>query len=583
VNNIERIRAEQIRSLYRGAPPGMVSTLVAVTVLTGLFIYLGVVTTTNAGLFVSIMVAQTLLRLILCRSYSRSAPADPWRRWAARFTVGAIVGGLVIGSGMIWMIQVSHAELQLIGLLLIFAVSGGAVGAFGAYLPAFYSFFIAISITPVVWLLSQGDAIHLTLAGLYMLWFVTVAEQARRSNQVFVDLLRLRYENVDLVERLQLEKAAAEQANSAKSRFLAAASHDLRQPVHALSLFVEAMRSRKMDDEARQLLKHIDGSVQAMGGLFGGLLDISRLDAGVVEVAKTDFPIRPLLERVCREYESQAREKGIQLKLHRCTLWVRSDAMLLERIVRNLIANAVTYTNSGRIVVGCRRGKQLRIQVWDTGRGIPQTEHALIFQEFYQLDNPERDRAKGVGLGLAIVKRLTNLLEHPLHLRSKPGKGSVFSIDVPVVEAQLSGSFARADSTAGMMQSDGGLILVIDDEPAIQTAMKSLLESWGYEPLLAASCDEMLSRIAHRRDVPKLIICDYRLRENENGVEIIERLRSEYNDDIPGMLITGDTAPDRLKEAQDSGFLLLHKPVRNAKLRAAIAHLVGRSGANSGV
>jgi CheY-like chemotaxis protein len=141
----------------------------------------------------------------------------------------------------------------------------------------------------------------------------------------------------------------------------------------------------------------------------------------------------------------------------------------------------------------------------------------------------------------------------------------------------------RGDSTASMLQTDGGLILVIDDESAIQTAMKSLLESWGYEPLLAASCDEMLSRIAHRRDIPKLIICDYRLRENENGIAIIERLRSEYNDDIPGMLITGDTAPDRLKEAQDSGFLLLHKPVRNSKLRAAIAHLVGMASAQERV
>jgi CheY-like chemotaxis protein len=215
--------------------------------------------------------------------------------------------------------------------------------------------------------------------------------------------------------------------------------------------------------------------------------------------------------------------------------------------------------------------------VWDTGRGIAEADKTLVFQEFYQLDNPERDRTKGVGLGLAIVKRLTTLLDHALQLQSRLGKGSVFSIDVPVVEAQVSGSMFRTDSNAVTVQPGSGLILVIDDELAIQAAMKSLLESWGYDTIMAASCDEMLSRIADRPDVPKLIICDYRLRAHENGIAIIERLRSEYNDDIPGMLITGDTAPDRLKDAQESGFLLLHKPVPNAKLRAAITNLVNQS------
>jgi signal transduction histidine kinase len=320
----ERIRAEQIKSIYRNASPGMVATLVAVAALTGLLVYLNVTGVSRAVLFISLMTLQTVARLILYRSYSKieRAPED-LRRWAVWFTMGVVAGGLTTGTGVIWLILNAHADLQLIALLLVFAVSSGAVGAYGAYLPAFNAFFVAISIAPVVWLFAQGDVIHITVGGLYMLWFVAVAEQARRSNQVFVDLVRLRFENVDLVKNLRLEKATAEQANAAKSGFLAAASHDLRQPVHALSLFVEAMRSRTMDEEARNLLEHIDGSIRAMGGLFGGLLDISRLDAGVVEVSKSSFPIQPLLERVCRDYESQARSKGIQLHLQRCSLWVR--------------------------------------------------------------------------------------------------------------------------------------------------------------------------------------------------------------------------------------------------------------------
>lgn len=576
MNTTDRIRAEQVRHCYRNAITGLLATLIATAALTGLMVFLNVTSINKAVCVVGAMLIQTALRMLLGRAYAHSLCSESnWTYWAKWFVAGTTVGGLVLGTGVAWMINDAPGELQLIGLLVIFATAGGAVGAYGAYLLAFYSFFVAVSIAPVAWMIMQNDVVHLSLAGLYALWFAAVAEQARRSGQLFLDSVRLQFENVDLVENLRREKSAAEQANAAKSRFLAAASHDLRQPVHALSLFVEAMRLRTMDEDARKLLGHIEGSVRAMSGLFGGLLDISRLDAGVVEVHKTDFPIRPLLERVCRDYESQARSKGIQIVLRPCSLWVRSDAILLERIVRNIIANAVTHTRSGRVVVGCRRGRRLRIQVWDTGRGIPENEQALIFQEFYQLDNPERDRNKGVGLGLAIVKRLTNLLEHPLQLKSRVGKGSVFSIEVPTVAPQLSGSFLRKDSDTSTVHLGSGLILVIDDELSIQTAMQSLLQSWGYEILCAGSHDEMLPQLAHRRDIPKLIICDYRLREHEKGIEVIEKLRSEYNEDIPGMLITGDTAPDRLKEAQDSGFLLLHKPVPNAKLRAAIAHLVG--------
>lgn len=578
VNTTERIRAEQVRHVYRNAITGLLATLIATAALTGLLVFLNITDIGKAFYFVGAMLLQTVLRMFLCRAYAISQhQVDNWTYWAKWFVAGTAIGGLVLGNGVTWLINGAPAELQLIGLLLIFATAGGAVGAYGAYLPAFYTFFITVSLGPLAWMIAQNDVVHLSLAGLYALWFAAVAEQAKRTGKLFLDSVRLQFENVDLVEKLRREKSAAEQANAAKSRFLAAASHDLRQPVHALSLFVEAMRSRTMDDDARKLLGHIDGSVRAMSGLFGGLLDISRLDAGVVEVHKTDFPIRPLLERVCRDYESQASNKGIQIALHPCSSWIRSDAILLERVVRNIIANAVAHTRSGRVVVGCRRGKRLRIQVWDTGRGIPESEQALIFQEFYQVDNPERDRNKGVGLGLAIVKRLTNLLEHPLHLKSRVNKGSVFSIEVPAVAPQLSGSFLRRELDAATVQLGSGLILVIDDELSIQTAMQSLLQSWGYEVVCAGSGEEMMSRLEQRRDIPKLIICDYRLREHEKGIEVIERMRSEYNEDIPGMLITGDTAPDRLKEAQDSGFLLLHKPVPNAKLRAAIAHLVNLS------
>jgi CheY-like chemotaxis protein len=251
--------------------------------------------------------------------------------------------------------------------------------------------------------------------------------------------------------------------------------------------------------------------------------------------------------------------------------------VLLERVVRNIVANAVAYTDRGRVVVGCRRGAALSVQIWDTGRGIAPAEQEEVFKEFYQAGNPERDRTKGVGLGLAIVRRLTALLDHPLTLRSQLARGTVFTLQVPLSPSATEADGSKPEVAAVTDVRGSGLILVIDDESAIQAAMKSLLSDWGYQCIVAGSFEEMVQRIASCPDRPQLIISDYRLRGEEDGIGVIERLRSEYNDEeIPGMLITGDTAPDRLREAQESGLLLLHKPVPNSRLRASITHLTHR-------
>ncbi|HET9446539.1 MAG TPA: hybrid sensor histidine kinase/response regulator [Steroidobacteraceae bacterium] len=579
MNVPDRVRAAQIRSIYRNTPPGLVATSIALGGFTIVLANIDAVSVQGAAVLVAIIVAQTVARLLLTRAHGRSVEPDRrWREWGQRFTVGAIVGGLTIGGGVAWVMQTGRVDLQALSLLLVCVFTSGAVVAFAAYLPAFISFFVAASIAPMVWLLAHGGVLYNSLAVMYVIWFFAVTELARRTAASFTESVMLRFENLDLVENLQREKLAAEQANAAKSRFLAAASHDLRQPVHALSLFVAAMRPRTMDEEARELLDHIDDSVRAMSGLFGGLLDISRLDAGVVEVNRGPVAVQPLLERVCHDFEVLANAIGLQLVLHECSLSVMSDALLLERILRNIIANAITYTDRGRVVVGCRRRRgNLSIQVWDTGRGIPAHEQEHVFQEFYQLGNPERDRTKGVGLGLAIVRRLTQLLGHTLTVRSELRKGSMFAVSTPYADEAAAVTAQTGEFSAPFLAHGYGLILVIDDEMAIQIAMKSLLESWGYEAITAGSCDEMLERIATHRTAPRLIISDYRLRDNASGIDAIERLRSEYNDEIPGMLITGDTAADRLKEAQESGFLLLHKPVPNHRLRASIAHLIDSS------
>jgi signal transduction histidine kinase len=375
------------------------------------------------------------------------------------------------------------------------------------------------------------------------------------------------------VEERQRLAASLAEASLSKSRFLAAASHDLRQPVHALGMFVGALRAREMDAEARKIVDHIADSIDVMDDLFTALLDVSRLDAGVVQPQLQTFPIQVLLERIYREFRASAAQKGLRLALHPCSLFVYTDPVLLERIIRNLVANAVRYSDSGRVVVGCRRhGGQLSIQVWDTGRGIAREQQEQIFHEFYQIGNHERDSSKGMGLGLAIVKRLTVLLETPLALKSEIGKGSMFAVEVACADPAPSAPMPELESRPDLFVQE--LVLVVDDEIAIQQAMRSLLTSWGLSVSATGSGREMLDAVASCKTRPSLILCDYRLRDEENGITVIERLRAEFNEDIPGVLISGDTAPDRLKEAEESGFVLLHKPVPHGKLRATLTSLL---------
>lgn len=573
--DIDRIRAEQIRMIYKNTPPGLFMTLAAVAVMTGAFVYIEPSLRDGAVVFILVMIAQTVARLLLHRTWARAPRPDAdWKRWAKWFCAGTFAGGTTIGVGTILLLPAGNTELELIALPVIFAITSGAVGAFGAFPPAFFTFFGAVSWAPVLWLFSRGDALHVTMGVLYVMWFFTVAELARRSARGFLETLQLRFENLDLVGDLRREKAAAEEANAAKSRFLAAASHDLRQPVHALSLFVAAAQIQPINQETRTLLDHIDDSVRSLGRLFGGLLDISRLDAGVVEVNRLSFAVRPIIQNVFREFAAQAEEKGLQLRMRSPDVAIYSDPLLFERIIRNVVANAVAYTTDGGVLIGCRRRRGvLRIEVWDTGQGIAPAHQEQVFEEFYQVGNAERDRTKGVGLGLAIVKRLTTLLDHRLELRSKAGRGSCFSVEVPIGAASAAYPVTTQAEALAPVQLGSGLILVLDDELTIQIGMKTLLESWGYRVLTARSGEEMLAAIATADEAPRLIICDYRLRDDETGTAVVERLRSEFNDDIPAMLITGDTAPDRIREAEASGLLLLHKPVPNGKLRAAIAHL----------
>lgn len=366
-------------------------------------------------------------------------------------------------------------------------------------------------------------------------------------------------------------------ANQAKTRFLAAASHDLRQPMHALGMFISQLRDMISFPEARRIVDHAELSVAAMESLLNALLDISKLDAGILTPKFEDFPVAVLLGRMENSFGPSARAKGLSFRVMPCSAWVHSDPVLLERILMNLVSNAMRYTERGGIVIGCRRrGERLRIEVWDSGSGIPQDKQREIFQEFFQLANPERDRTKGLGLGLAIVERLARLLNHRLDLASMPGKGSVFAIEAPRVEGGLATDAAPA-MQASPSALDNVFVLVVDDEAMVREGMRGLLTGWGCHVVTAASGEEALARLEEHERIPDLIISDYRLPDNETGIEAIQRIQASLPVEIPAVLISGDTAPERLTEAKASGYHLLHKPVQPAKLHTLLSRVLSES------
>jgi signal transduction histidine kinase len=415
------------------------------------------------------------------------------------------------------------------------------------------------------------DRVHERTAALQ-----TANDQLQAANQS----LRVEIEARTRVEaELREAKAEADRANLAKSKFLAAASHDLRQPVQSLMLFFAALEHHQRSEEVRPILEGMEQSLAGLTLLLDGLLDASRLDAGVVVPEPREVPVGPLIARLLAEYAPAATAKGLRLRAVPTGVVVRTDPALLERILRNFIQNALRYTAAGGIVIGCRRrGEQVRIAVVDSGHGIPADLQEAVFEEFFQIDNPERDRTKGLGLGLAIVRRLADLLGHPLGVRSIVGKGSSFFVDLPVAEWQAP---ATAEAVpAGHAGAGGGpaTIVVIEDEMLVRLGLGSVLRTWGFTVVEAETGAQALDLLAAAKAAPVLILADYRLRRDEVGTEVIRMVQQRFGRAIPAVIITGDTSPDRLREAQASGHALLHKPVAPDDLRAIIAGLTAPAG-----
>jgi signal transduction histidine kinase/CheY-like chemotaxis protein len=495
------------------------------------------------------------------------------------------LNGLLWAAGVLLIFPGADYAHRALLMVLLSGLATGAMFALAVHLPALCALYLPVVAGVVTAALANGGPARWPVAMLTLLWLALALVSARQLQTTLLASFRNRHTATLLAADLQAQKDVAVALGQSRSRFLAAASHDLRQPVHALSLFVSALQQQPPADEAQRLLGHVRNTVDGMGAMFNALLDISRLDAEMVQPAFATVPLAPLLARIAADVGAIAGAKGLTL---RCVVHgqvdgaVHTDAPMLERVLRNLVGNAVRYTATGGVLLQAdQRGGGLRLRVADSGIGIPRARQAEVFQEFVQLHNPERDRDQGLGLGLAIVQRLCVLLAVPLQLRSKPGRGTVFTLRLPLASAPLrwpAVEEAEAGPAAGLPTLvPGDVVLVIDDAADIRVAMGALLRGWGCQVLTAASLDSLHPQLMTLTVPPRLILCDLRLQGPDDGLAVIEQLRSGFNDDVPAILVTGDTGPDRLRDAAASGLGLLHKPVTEAALRLAIGRALGAS------
>jgi signal transduction histidine kinase/CheY-like chemotaxis protein len=525
------------------------------------------------------LLAQGLVamyRISVWYRYSRRQLTIELARRCSRETIlGTAVSGMVWGLSTTFLMIPGDLLYQIVLVFTISMMGVSAMFSFGVHMATFLAFFIPSMTFVVASLLWQGERLHYELALGIAVYAIVALRFVTAFNGMFVRSLELRYRNVALVRELTAEKDSAESANLAKSRFLAAASHDLRQPLHALSLYLGTLAGFELPGKARAILGHVRQCADTMDELFRGLLDISRLDAGAVRADVSTFAIDNILERIRVEFEPQARAKQLRLRVARNRALVRSDPEMLERIVRNFTVNAVRHTERGTILIGCRRrGTQLRVAVYDTGTGIAPEQHKSVFEEFFQIGNPNRDRSRGIGLGLAIVDRLARLLDARVSLVSALGRGSMFAVDVPLASG-TSASPAPVAQPAPRIESISGMtVVVVDDEEPILDAMRGLLEQWGCTVVAARSGDEAMEQLRSHSRAPDALVCDFRLADGRDGTNVVEQLRVEFNEDIPALIVTGDTAPERLRAIVASGLEVIYKPIAAESLRQALARVV---------
>ena len=579
---------DHVRNLYAYTPSSLLGNLIGSVVV--VMLYISFAPTLVLTAWACAFAVVWLYRAAIAKRFAaiQLDPNTNFAAWQRRWNAGTLASGAMWGTAA-WLFYSRGDAIQQIGLIItIYSFCVASVPVLAEYRRLFLGFIGLCFVPTILSIAIERTLYSYELAGVLLLAMGMTAVLGRNYRQAMERVIELKLRTEQLAEQLRVEKEIAEAArrdaevaNRAKTQFFAAASHDLRQPLHAVGLFAEALRNKSRDEEVIQLVNSINSSVDALEGLFSELLDITKIDTGAVESKPQNFSLKEIFARQRLHYEPTAFEKGLELKFRGEQHFAYADPVLVDRILRNLISNAIRYTNDGGVLVSCRqRGDKLLLQVWDSGIGIRESEQARIFEEFYQVhpDQPlPPHQRKGLGLGLAIVRRLADLMDTPLTVRSRPGHGTVFSLVVPLGRAQRAADAPASKAPLGLTL-DRRMIVVVEDEPAVREGLEVLLKGWGatvaaFESL--AACKEWALQAQQEAQQPDLAIVDYRLDHSHTGIDALVALREQFGESLPAIMVTGSTTASLDAEAQKHDFHLLIKPVVPNKLRAMIAFKLG--------
>jgi two-component system, sensor histidine kinase len=526
----------------------------------------------------AIVYAVTVDRVYVIWRYRRNPGSKTSAQLGFHQTLTSVIAGACWGFANTSMS--AHAPLQYqLFIATVAAVSASASASEGfAYINPSRAFVCTSLIPLTVWFYTGDDRLHLILGVMLTIFIPMLLWQGTKRHQTFLDSLTLRFKNEFLAQELAQQQKVAEDAGHAKAQFLAAASHDLRQPIQALAIFQELIRPEmQLTAKGENYFDKTQEAVTAISSLLDSLLDISKLDSNTVEPQRQPVEISRVLDQMHAEFGQLAEQKGIRLRFVRCSARLETDPMLLGQILRNLISNALRYTPSGKVLVGCRRRHdRLAVEVWDTGIGIREDQQKAIFGEFFQVGNRERDRQQGLGLGLAIVDRAAKLLGATVTVRSRLGKGSCFSVSLPLSFEQT--PFAAHSAVEAVVSNDlrGQLIVLVENEEMIRTGIHTLLEDWGCDVISGQSGESVLEKVRNQGRGVDAAISDFGLPGEENGIEVIRKLRAHIGIGLPALVITGDTSKTALQAASKEGLAILHKPVRPLLLRQTLSDLIGQ-------
>ena len=544
------------------------ASLIAILALAGAFDGLIAYQRTPA---IALLATALTASLHLHRSRATAAPGSEWWMWRHRALLLAL-GLCCAAASQVWAQNSTTAATACVGATVLIAGLGASSAA--ADRVSLVVWVGAMLALPTLLCFAAPSSVHSgDAAWMLLVYSIVILGLASRVRRLVLRAGRVREQNDELVAQLRHHVALVEAADNEKTRFLGAASHDLRQPMHALGLFAAALEKQLRGDIRHAKVISMARAVDALEDSFSAMLDVSKLDAGIVQPNVQTFPIRDVFRRLHMHCAGQAEEKGLSLRFNPGAKLVTSDPQLLERILANLVHNAIRYTQEGGVIAVARtRHNRTSLEVWDTGVGINQEKLPHIFKEFYQVENQGRDRSKGLGMGLSIVKRLVLLLGYELEVASVAGRGTVFRVLLPPTQLEELPDMVLGADTIPSPQDDGRTVLVIDDEEAVRAGMNELLEGWGFKVLLAGTIEEARVAVLRHNSLIDIVVSDLRLANSEDGLHAIDEVRRTYGAPLPAILITGDTSPDEVKRAHAGGHPVLFKPVRARDLFAALRH-----------